>query len=92
MGTLFDQSPRNCHQVDKVDVVRLVETYDEVARHYGIPFDSVIKVAELLQRTRELDLRVADNDAKDEQLGGFGEILQEYLHSLSLKGAQSEEL
>lgn len=87
MGTLFNQPPRDGHQVNKVDVVRLVETYKVVAQHYDIPFDSVVKVAELLQRTRELNLRVADNDAKDEQLCGFGEILQEYLlYILGSKG------
>lgn len=76
MGTLFSQQPREYRRVSSDDLSRAIRTMKVVAKEEGLDFSTVLAVAVLLEKRRALDLRVADCDAKDEQLAGFGEILK----------------
>ncbi|MDB1687490.1 hypothetical protein [Enterococcus casseliflavus] len=77
MGTLFDQQPRRDYlSVDRV--ISFGEDMQEIAKELNISLSEAV----------ELYLAVAkinDYDTKDEQLSGFGEILQSLVQAIENK-------
>jgi hypothetical protein len=78
MGTLFKQSARRYWEFDKVDLMNYIETLKEVAKKTELTIDQVIEVAKIKEQERTNNIYVANGDAHDEQMTGFGELFQEF--------------
>ncbi len=78
LGTLFNQQPRRDHlSVD--GVIAFGEDMKKIAKELNI---SISEAVELYLATAKIN----DYDTKDEQLSGFGEILQSLVQAIEVKG------
>jgi len=77
MGTLLNQLPRKHFDFSSKDITEQISLMKEICIKTGISFDQLVKVYEVRNKQRELDLRWNDGDIKDEQLSGFGDLLGE---------------
>tara|TARA_Y100000310_G_scaffold251886_1_gene258514 strand:+ start:487 stop:753 length:267 start_codon:yes stop_codon:yes gene_type:complete len=78
MGTLFEQQPRQnavkyFSPKGNIDWCRWI---DKQAIDLGWEVSDVLKAFEIQELEKANALTLQDGDAKDEQLSGFGEILQ----------------
>jgi hypothetical protein len=77
MGTLFNQVRRDDYKVYPKDVENFIADYLEPA---GIAPPTTLAeyqmVMQMLEARRQGNILVNDNDVRDEQLAGFGELLQ----------------
>jgi hypothetical protein len=79
MGTLFNQSIRQAHSISQIELERRVDVYESIIKKRDITMSELIELNKALEMERANDLRVNDGDAKDEQLAGFGELMQEFI-------------
>ncbi len=79
MGNLFDQPPREIDRVGDTELLRWVRWADDYADKEGYTLEAVIEAKKALEMERANNLAVRDGDAKDEQLGGFGDLLRELI-------------
>ena len=85
MGTLFNQPERCWHQVDNDDVIEFIQqaiNSDLIENPDHFTLEEVIAIWNLLERRRENDLKVENQDVLDEQLAGFGKILRDAVNCL----------
>lgn len=84
MGTLFDQSPRKYWNSSslKDDVIYYLEEMQLASDETGETIENCLKAAEIMELSRRNNIFVADGDAKDEQLAGFGNLLQELIEEI----------
>ena len=82
MGTLFNQQPRSTLSTEDDEIIMWCEWVDEQAKELNWEVKDVLKAFEIHERERTNNLLVRDGDAKDEQLAGFGEILQNLVNVL----------
>jgi hypothetical protein len=75
MGTLFNQQPRNSYSVNGEEEIQYIL---KLSSKYKIPVQETIEILKLAEKSRENDLFRADGDIKDEQLSGFGELIQDF--------------
>lgn len=81
MGTLTSQLPRWDNLSRKEDLASWIQRVQHACEETGIkPSDDSILAAALAGR--ELHFRVSDWDIKDEQLAGFGELLQGLIYAI----------
>lgn len=76
MGTLKEQPARNGYHVSKNDAKQLINEINEVASDYGIDFKEAFDVYKLLEERRTNTLKYVNSDVFDEQLAGFGELIE----------------
>jgi hypothetical protein len=80
MGTLFNQLPRNYYRVEsEEDIISEIEQFKEIQKKTGITYENVIETCKMLELRRQNNLYADNGDAFDEQMGGFGELLKNYL-------------
>lgn len=77
MGTLYDQPERKYYQISPAELEDYVATIVDVSKKSKVSIEAVIQVARVLELKRANDLRVANGDIFDEQIGGIGELLQQ---------------
>lgn len=82
MATLFDQPPRNHCSVLMGDVESTLEHLERIATKRKVSLSEVLTLHRSLVLDRANDLRVRDEDAKDEQLAGFASILRDLVSAL----------
>jgi len=82
MGTLFDQPIREPHFADE-NMEGHITWLKKKAKKHGITYAEAVATFDTLERQRTNNLQKADNDIKDEQLAGFGSLLNEIADSLS---------
>ena len=70
MGTLFEQTRRIENAFNSVDAI--CEKIRELKKYENLNFEQAMDVI-------KLSVQIADHDAKDEQLAGFGKILKHYV-------------
>lgn len=75
MGTLFNQLPRKGCHVEKEDISNAANKLIDVSNETELTLDQVIKIYEILVIDRKNNLMWHQGDTLDEQLAGFGEIL-----------------
>jgi len=86
MGTLFNQEPRNYRHISLNDLRSFLESATCLAKEFNISVSDVIQAQKVLEMERQNLLYVANGDAFDEQLAGFGAILQDVVSAIeSLK-------
>ncbi|EMF0307642.1 hypothetical protein [Enterococcus hirae] len=78
MGTLFNQQPRRDH-LSAEGVIAFGKDMQKIAKELNI---SISEAVELYLATAKIN----DYDTKDEQLSGFGEILQSLVQAIEFKG------
>jgi hypothetical protein len=82
MGTLFNQSPRDWHRQDRAkSIISDIDYLKEIQAKTGLSYDQVISTCNMLELRRKNDLYVANGDAFDEQMAGFGELLKEFIEA-----------
>ncbi|WP_342566698.1 hypothetical protein MKY09_11555 [Psychrobacillus sp. FSL K6-4046] len=75
MGTLFEQIPRH-DRLDKSRIVTIGKEVKEIGEELGISFDNALNLYLAVAK-------ISDYDTKDEQLAGFGELLQNLINQLA---------
>lgn len=73
MGTLTDQRPRM--ETSFSETYAICNEIEYVMASYGFTFEQAIEVV-------KLSVQITDYDVKDEQLAGFGELLQQVVDAL----------
>ncbi len=92
MGTLFNQPERKWYTVTHEQLAIEIERVARLAKAANIAPSEVIELTKVLEYRRRTDLMVHDQDAKDEQLAGFGDILKELITAISeLKSGDIDE-
>lgn len=91
MGTLFDQPVRKRHQIDSEELLYEIETIKYVAKKSRLDIDKVIDIYKAASINRFIDCYVSNGDVFDEQMAGFGEILNEIKNSLGNVAHSLEE-
>ena len=87
MGTLFNRKPRGYRDCDENKIREFIETVLKLSKEYKIPTNEVIHAVEVLELRRQNDLYVDNGDTFDEQMTGFGSLIQDLnsiLHSHEL--------
>ena len=75
MGTLFKRELRD-HVIVGNDVIEdEFACYGVMAKKYGCNVRDIIEMKKVLEYERRTDILIADMDAKDEQLAGFGKLI-----------------
>ena len=82
MGTLFNQSPRKYWEVTKENVNSFLEDAVELAKKHKITISDVFEAYKICEEQRKHNLYVANGDALDEQLAGFGELIQKLITTI----------
>ncbi len=82
MGTLLNQSPRKYWAVTKDNVDSFLEDAMELAQKHKITISDVFEAYKICEAQRKHNLYVANGDALDEQLAGFGELIQKLIITL----------
>lgn len=77
MGDLFNQQPRSRRKADRKIIDFIKDDVIEVAKQTGLNYDQVLKAYEILELERKNDLYVDNGDIHDEQMGGFGGLIQD---------------
>ena len=86
MGTLFNQSPRNYREVSLYELDLFLKQAADLANEFNISVSDVIEAKKALEMERQNSLCVASGDTLDEQLAGFGQILQEMVAAIERIG------
>ncbi len=89
MGTLKDQSVRKSYYVTRESVEQLIEEVLDISNETGHPFESILRVYELLETRRRNDLTKDNGDVHDEQMAGIGDELTKI--SDAIKGLKASE-
>jgi hypothetical protein len=87
MSTLFDQPERARFDYD---LERSALRIAELSKSTGLTVDQLIALKVAEEMTRANYLKVADGDAKDEQLGGFGNLIQNLTLTIERIASQEE--
>lgn len=74
------QLPRNFNTVDLEVLCDIANDLDALCIEAEIKMDTAIKIYELAELRRRNNLYVINGDIHDEQMAGFGEILNEMLN------------
>ncbi len=82
MGTLFHQSERSYGTVEDGHLDSFIAEIVELSKKHGISVAEVIAAKEVLESERKNDLYVRNGDAFDEQMAGFGELLQQLISAI----------
>lgn len=77
MGTLFNQSERRWARVSNDILDDFLSDVVNLAKKHKISVTDVIAAKQALEIERQNNLYVANGDTFDEQMMGFGELLQE---------------
>jgi len=76
MGTLFSQPPRQFRETTFEETDALLSECAKLASKHKVPIETVLLAKQVQEMRRRNDLFVDDKDALDEQLAGFGELLE----------------
>lgn len=76
MGVLGDQPNRNYYKDGDIDAY--LEWFAKLATKHATTLETVVKAHNALQFERQLDIRVQAGDYLDEQLGGFGDLMETF--------------
>ncbi len=82
MGTLFNQSPRKYWEVTKESVDSLLEDAVELAKKHKVKISDVFEAYKVCEEQRKHNLYVSNGDALDEQLAGFGDLIQNLITTI----------
>lgn len=83
MGTLQQQPARNYSKIDENRLETFIEEINEVAQKTGVSLETALKAREILEMERRNDLFVANGDIHDEQMSGFGDLLEDLTNAIS---------
>ena len=77
MGILGNQQDRSTFAYSEGSVIDLLNEIKNVARSTGLSADQVLKAYEIKEYERRTNAYIENGDFTDEQMGGFGELLEE---------------
>jgi hypothetical protein len=82
MGTLFNQSIRKFNSVSSDEIDSRILQYKKLAAKHNISLGEVIQIADLAAYEYRTLFLVDDGDRRDEQLAGFGGLIQSLMSLL----------
>ena len=82
MGILGNQQDRSTFAYSEGSVIDLLNEIKNVARSTGLSADQVLKAYEIKEYERRTNAYIENGDFIDEQMGGFGELLEEIKRAL----------
>jgi hypothetical protein len=78
MGTLFNQLPRMDHSMSvELNAIKIGKSVKEIQADLGITFNQALELY-------KLSYQVHNDDIKDEQLAGFGKLIQDLTEVLDI--------
>lgn len=80
MGTLFNQQPRKSFVVEESDCDFFLSSVVRLSQKFKMTTAEILEAYKILEMERKNNLFVWDGDAFDEQLAGFGELIQSALN------------
>ena len=81
MGTLLNQLPRMTYRESvELNAVKIGRSVKLIQEDLGITFNQALELY-------KLSYQVHDGDTKDEQLAGFGELIQDLIRVLDINEA-----
>lgn len=75
MGTLGNQSLRNYFDISEVELITFVERIKALSLKCNVSVENILEATRILELRRQNNIRVEAGDYLDENLGGFGDIL-----------------
>lgn len=81
MGTLFNQKERPGFN-DPINLTHAISNLKNLSKEHSISLKETIDIANYVELRRQNDLKWYDGDVKDEQLTGFGELLEDLTRTL----------
>lgn len=91
MGTLKNQPPRDTHSVlFEPTISTFIEMVKRVSVTHKLTIDQVLRIIEIMELDRKNNLTASDNDIKDEQLAGFGELIEKLNVTVTLNKSEEE--
>lgn len=85
MGMLGAQEPRNYYDVKNSDINNRLIDIKAWAKQHGMSATDIIAAIHVMEIKRQNDILVDAGDYLDENLGGFGDYLQELISILHEK-------
>lgn len=82
MGTLKNQPVRKSYEVTSEQVISLLEEVKSISVKTRIEIPSVLEAYRILELRRKNWLYESNGDIHDEQMSGFGEIMEQMASSL----------
>lgn len=82
MGTLFEQPPRNALYLSQHEIKTFMDDALALSAQYKVSLETILKVYEIKELERRNNLYKTNGDILDEQLAGFGVILEKISESL----------
>ncbi len=79
MGTLFEQSPRGRYLITERHLLLAAEEIQNVSDKTGLTINQVIEIRKILEEERKNNISVSNGDVFDEQMAGFGELIQKFI-------------
>lgn len=78
MGTLMHQERRNKLTVTESNVAFLLEDAQKLAKKYKVDIAVVLEAYRIKEMERQNDLYVENGDVHDEQMTGFGKLIETF--------------
>lgn len=86
MGVLGSQPPRDSYRVQHDDLDAWLEGATALAKKHSISVDAVIAAKRVLELERQNSIKSLAGDYHDEQMGGFGQVLERIASALEDRG------
>lgn len=85
MGTLLNQPPRKSYSMNDNSMHDFLLDIKKIAIEMDVSFEIALKIVEIYELRRKNDLNYSDFNIKDEQLSGFGALLQALINVIDEK-------
>lgn len=82
MGILGNQRDRSKFRYEERHLIAFLNEVKNVAKSTGLSVDQILKAYEIKEHERRTNAYIENGDYKDEQMGGFGELLEEIKRAL----------
>jgi len=83
MSKLGNQPERKFFQVNMNEVDEFIKYAKHTAEVNDITYKEAVEVFKILEYARRTDVIVEDGDFRDEQAGGFGELIEKLIEKLN---------
>ena len=78
MGTLFNQKERSDYATCPNIVIWDIKEINDICKETGWTVENVLKLREIQEMERANNIYVANGDAHDEQMAGFGHLVKDF--------------
>ncbi len=81
MGKLGNQPVRPRRKINFSELKEPLYFIEKIIKNSNLTEESIIKILEILEYSRRTNVMIDDGDFKDEQIGGIGELIENFISS-----------